>query len=514
MAATSGPLVNDKREIFGWTMYDWANSAFSTTVVTVFLGPYLTSITKAAADANGLVYLLGIPIRYDSYFTYCISFSVVLQAGILPVLGALADYSHLRKRLMQLFCFLGASATILMFFITPGGHWLAGLLFLIANVAFGASIVFYNAYLPSIASEDRRDSVSSAGFALGYAGGGLLLLLNLVMFLYADQLGLTQGMVARISLASAGVWWLGFSFITFAILRPRHAVRPLPPGQNYLTIGYKQLADLMQAPTLLVTALMLMPLVLPPAMIVLRAPLSLILLPIFGPVVVLAIFISRKARVLPEAMKYLTAYLLYNDGIQTVISISAIFAAQELKMPSTNLILVILLIQFVAFGGAYGFNWVARRVGTRNAILLSLVIWSAVVIYAFAGMKDQSLVNIKLGPISIATRAEAEFWILGVVIALILGGSQALSRSLFAQMIPKDQEAEFYSFYEISERGTSWLGTFIFGAVNQLFGSLRLGILSVIFFFVLGLALLPLVNVPKAMEQGKAVSKVAAGAAD
>ncbi len=327
--------------------------------------------------------------------------------------------------------------------------------------------------------------------------------------------GLGRALAARISIGSAGVWWLGFSFITFAILRPRHAVRPLPPGQTYLTIGYKQLADLMQAPTLLVTALMLMPLVLPPAMIVLRAPLSLILLPIFGPIVVLAIFISRKARVLPEAMKYLTAYLLYNDGIQTVISISAIFAAQELKMPSTNLILVILLIQFVAFGGAYGFNWVAQRVGTRNAILLSLVIWSAVVIYAFAGMKDQSLVNINLGPISIATHAEAEFWILGVVIALILGGSQALSRSLFAQMIPKDQEAEFYSFYEISERGTSWLGTFIFGAVNQLFGSLRLGILSVIFFFVFGLVLLPLVNVPKAMEQGKQASKTAAaGAAD
>jgi UMF1 family MFS transporter len=509
MAASSAPMVNDKREIFGWTMYDWANSAFSTTVVTVFLGPYLTNITKAAADANGLVYLLGVPIKYDSYFAYCISASVLLQVTFLPILGALADYSHLRKRLMQFFCFLGAGATILMFFITPGGHWLAGLLFLIANVAFGASIVFYNAYLPSIASEDQRDNVSSAGFALGYAGGGLLLLLNLVMFLFADKLGLSQGMVARISLASAGVWWLGFSFITFTRLQPRHAIRPLPAGETYFSIGFKQLATLMEVPTSLVTILMLLPLAIP-VLFLLRLPVQLSLLPGAGPVLVLVVFIVRKARVLPEAMKYLAAYLLYNDGIQTVIGIAAIFAAQELKMSSTNLILVILMIQFVAFGGAYGFNWIARRLGTRNAILLSLAIWSVVVIYAFAGMKNPAVIQ-ALG----IPQNQFEFWILGFVIAIVLGGSQALSRSLFAQMIPKDQEAEFYSFYEISERGTSWLGTLIFGLVNQQFGSLRLGILSVILFFVCGLVLLPLVNVPKAMEQGKQASKTAAsGAAD
>ncbi|HET8707307.1 MAG TPA: MFS transporter, partial [Pseudomonadales bacterium] len=149
--------TNDKKEIFGWAMYDWANSAFSTTVVTVFLGPYLTAITQAAADPRGLVYLLGVPIRYDSYFTYCVSASVLLEVTFLPILGALADYSHLRKQLMQLFCVIGSAATILMFFILPGGYWLGGLLFLIANLAFGASMVFYNSYLPNIASEGQRD---------------------------------------------------------------------------------------------------------------------------------------------------------------------------------------------------------------------------------------------------------------------------------------------------------------------------------------------------------------------
>ncbi|HMN60673.1 MAG TPA: MFS transporter, partial [Anaerolinea sp.] len=193
------------REIFGWAMYDWANSAFSTTVVTVFLGPYLTSITKAAADASGMIYLLGVPIRYDSFFTYLISASVLLQVTFLPILGALADYSHLRKQLMQLFCVLGSFATIALFFLLPGGHWFGALLFLIANLSFGASIVFYNSYLPNIADEANRDRVSSYGWAMGYLGGGLLLVVNLILYLFSDKIGLSSGLVARISLASAGV---------------------------------------------------------------------------------------------------------------------------------------------------------------------------------------------------------------------------------------------------------------------------------------------------------------------
>jgi len=492
---TENALVNDKREIFGWAMYDWANSAFSTTVVTVFLGPYLTSITKAAADANGLVYLLNYPIKFDSYFTFLISASVLLQVTILPILGALADYSHLRKQLMQLFAILGSAATILMFFITPGGHWFAGLLFLLANIAFGASMVFYNSYLPSIASEERRDSVSSYGWAMGYLGGGLLLLLNLVVYLFKDKLGLDSNMVARLCLASAGVWWLGFSFFTFFRLRSRHAVRPLPQGENYFTIGFKQLSDLMEVPRSTVTLLMMAPLLIP-ILLFTQLPIPIVLLPGAGPIVTMIIFMVKKARTLPEAMKFLAAYLLYNDGVQTVISIAAIFASIELGMESTQLILVILMIQFVAFLGALGFGKAAEKFGTKETILASLVIWSGVTVYAYLGMQSTALVY------GIQER-QLEFWLLGFVLALVLGGSQALSRSLFSQMIPKDQEAEFYSFYEISERGTSWLGTLTFGIVNQMFNSLRLGILSIIFFFIAGLVLLPLVNVKKAMEESK-----------
>ena len=504
--ADNAPLVNDKREIFGWTMYDWANSAFSTTVGTVFLGPYLTAIAEAATkNTGGLLYLGSVPIRFDSFFAYTVSASVLLQVTFLPVLGALADYSHLRKQLLMFFAVLGSVATISMLFIGPSGYWLGAGLFLLANVAFGASIVFYNSYLPSIASEDQRDHVSAVGFAQGYAGGGVLLLLNLVLFLTKDSLGLSSALVAHISLASAGVWWLGFSFFTFTRLRPRHAVRPLPAGESYVTIGFRQLATLLNARLGVVTLLMLLPLLVP-VLILLQLPVQIALLPAAGPIVVMILFIVRKSRTLPEAMKYLTAYLFYNDGIQTVIAVATIFAAQELGMSSTNLILVVLMIQFVAFFGAYAFSYLARAVGARNAILLSLVVWAVVVIFAYAGMKSTALF---LG----MQERQFEFWVMAFVVALVLGGSQALSRSLFSQMIPKDQEAEFFSFYEISERGTSWMGTFVFGLVNQQFGSLRAGILSVIFFFIVGLALLPLVNVAKAMLEGQQASKALSGAA-
>ena len=499
MTASTHPhkIVNDKREIFGWTMYDWANSAFSTTVGTVFLGPYLTSIAEQAANADGFLQLGNFFMRPDSLFAYAVSASVLLQVTFLPLLGALADYSHSRKKLLMAFAMLGSLATTLMYFIDDGGHWFGAGLFIIANLAFGAAVVFYNAYLPDIASEDRRDQVSAAGFGMGYAGGGLLLMLNLLMFMFSDSLGLSGSMVARISLASAGVWWFGFSIVTFRLLLTRHPAKPLPEGQTYVSIGFSQLAALLEVSPRLITTLMLLPLLIP-VFILLKLPLFLSLLPGLGPISVLIIFMVRKARTLPEAIKYLAAYLLYNDGIQTVIAVAAIFAAEELGMEPTNRILVILMIQFVAFGGAYGFGYLARKIGSKSAILISLVIWSVTVVFAYFGMKDMTIVE----SVGIA-RAELEFWVLAFVVALVLGGSQALSRSLFAQMIPHEQEAEFFSFYEVSERGTSWLGTFIFGLVNDRTGSLRTGVLSLIFFFIVGLAILPFVKVDKAIEQGK-----------
>lgn len=449
MSTQTVPQVNDKREIFGWAMYDWANSAFSTTVGTVFLAPYVAALARSAAETAGTetVSFLGIPVAPDSFLPYMISLSVLMQVLFLPILGAIADYSHQRKKMMRAFATIGAVSTILLFFVTIERWWLGGVLYVIANLAFGAAIVFYNAYLPDIASEDERDRVSSYGWAMGYLGGGVLLALNLAFFTFSESLGVPEALAIRINLATAGIWWLGFSFITWKRLRSSNSARTLPKKENYIKVGFKQLRKTM-----------------------------------------------KEIKHFPETLKFLLAYFLYNDGIQTVIAVSSTFAAAPLiqgglALETSTLISVILMIQFMAFGGALLWGKLAKWMGAKQSIILSLIIWSGVVIYAYAGLRGEN--------------ATAQFFVLGAFIALVMGGSQSISRSLFAQMIPSGKEAEYYSFYEISERGTSWLGPLIFGLTNQMFGSLRPALLSLIFFFILGLIILPFVKVDKAIADVK-----------
>ncbi len=421
--------MNDKREILGWTMYDWANSAFSTTVVTTFLGPYLLSL----ADAQGGVNILGYIIKPAAFFPISTSISVGLQVLVLPFLGAIADYTHLKKRMMTLFAYLGAIATLMLFLIQGDLVLLGGLLYIIANVSFGAAVVFYNAFLPDIASPDQRDSVSSKGFAYGYLGGGILLLLNLILFQVMEDTALA----VRINLASAGIWWILFTYLfPHKRLVQRAPARQLPEGESYISHSLRQLFKTMR----------------------------------------------EMYTKYPASLRYLIAYLVYNDGIQTVIVVSTSFAAEELGVGASSLALLVLMIQFVAFAGAFIFNAVAQRVGAKKAIMSSLVIWSGVVIFAYALLYE-----------------EWQLWILGVALALVLGGSQALSRSLFSQMIPQGKEAEYFGFYEISERGTSWVGPLIFGIAVQITGHQRSALVSLIIFFVVGLILLSRVDVKQAM---------------
>jgi UMF1 family MFS transporter len=354
--------------------------------------------------------------------------------------------------MMQIFATIGAGMTMALFLVSGSLWWLGGLFFILANMAFGAAIIFYNSYLPDIASEDQRDRVSSYGWAMGYLGDGLLLALNLAFFFFRDKLGIPTDLAIRINLASAGVWWLGFSFLTWTRLRPRHARRPLPSAETYTSIGFKQLARTI-----------------------------------------------KEIGHFPETLKFLGSFFLYNDGIQTVIAVSSTFAAAPLlrgglALDLNTLTVVILIIQFTAFFGALFWGRLAKWVGAKQAIIISLVTWSGVVIYAYYGLRGDNRV--------------VEFMLLGVIIALVLGGSQAISRSLFAQMIPSGREAEFYSFYEISDRGTSWIGPLLFGLMNQIFGSLRPAILSLIFFFIVGLVTLPFVNEKKAIRDIKDYDEV------
>ena len=416
----------NKREQLGWYFYDWANSAFYTSVVTVFIGPYLTTITRAAADSNGFIYPLGIKVSAGSYFPYLVSLAVVLQVIFLPIAGAIADYSNLKKPMLAVCAYGGAVATMGMYFLEGSRYLLGGTLFLFANLCFGASIVFYNAFLPEISSAKERDHVSSMGWALGYLGGGLLLAVNLWLVSQAATLGLTTEHAVRISLASAGVWWAIFTFIPLATIQKRNASNQLSAGDHYVTIGFKQLRNTI-----------------------------------------------REAQHHPQTLLFLGAYLLYNDGIQTVITLSSQFGQEELKLPIATLTTIILMVQFIAFFGSIIFNYIAKVTGAKNAVLLSLFIWIGTLVYIYAYLQT-----------------EFQFYLLAAVIALVLGGSQALSRSIYSQMIPKDHAAQYFSLYEISDKGTSWIGPLLFGLAYQFTGNYRIAILSLVILFVLGLILL------------------------
>jgi len=432
---------NDAREVFGWKMYDWANSAFYTTVVGALFSPYITRLAQDAVGKGGTVMNLGFlgSVTAESFPTLCVSISVGAQVLLLPILGALGDYSNLKKRLMAVFCYTAVIANALLFFISGNLYLLGGLLFIIANVCFGASMVFYNAFLPEITTEDQRDKVSSRGFAYGYFGGGLLLALNLILVLGAERLGISAGMAVRLSFLSAALWWGGFAIITFRRLKTREAAKQLPPGQSYITAGFVELRSTF-----------------------------------------------KELKRLPHTLKYLIVYLIYNDGIQTVIFASSVFLEQELfRGPNpTFLLSIFLVVQFVAVIGALFFERLASVIKTKNAILVSLFLWAGVVIYAYAFLHNTY-----------------QAWVMAIVIAIVLGGSQALSRSLFSLMIPKGRESSFFGIYEVSERGTSWMGPLLFSIVVARTGSYRQALLSLIVFFVVGLVGLFFINTDRAVHE-------------
>ncbi|GAA1751676.1 MFS transporter [Luedemannella helvata] len=454
-APTAEDQTSTRSERVGWYMYDWANSAFSTTVISVFLGPYLTSIAQTAANcptnADGdvecgerVISALGIPIAPGSLFSYALSLSVILQVVVLPVVGAIADRSGRKKELLAMFAYIGAAATVGLLFLT-GDRFLVGtLLFVLANIAFGASIVVYNSFLPQLAPPDKRDAVSSLGWAMGYVGGGLLLLLNLVaVIVLEDTYG--KGEIARWSIVSAGLWWAAFTTIPLIRLRNRPPVAG-PARGNPLTDGFKQLWHTL-----------------------------------------------KELKTYPLSLFFLLVFLVYNDGIQTVIGVASIYADQYLKLDQAVQLQTILIVQFLAFGGALLLGRVARTYGAWKTVLGSLVLWTIVLGVAY------------FLPVGNA----GAFMMLGALLGIVLGGSQALSRSLFSQLIPKGKEAEYFGIYEISDKGTSWLGPLLFGITYQATGEYKIAIISLIAFFVIGFVGLAAVPMRRAIvEAGNTPPKV------
>jgi UMF1 family MFS transporter len=424
------------REQRGWYLYDWANSTYATSVLLVFLGPYLTVLAKAGADANGYIHPFGIPVDARSLYPYLISISVAGQVVFLPVVGAIADFGHRKKELLALTAFLGAAATVAMFFLQGANYMLGAALLIVSNVSFGASLVVYNSFLPEIAPPEQRDAVSSRGWALGYAGGGALLALNLLLFARAGSLGISETRAFRISLASAGVWWALFTIPVLLALRNRDPAHVPPPGQSRVAVAFRQLANTV-----------------------------------------------RDTRRYPQTLLFLAAYMIYNDAIQTVLAVAGQFGSDGLGIPISQLTTAILMAQFIGVFGAIGFNRLAAWIGAKLAVATSLAIWAAILIYIYAFVFTAF-----------------QFFLVTAGVAIVMGGSQALSRSLFAQLVPAGKEAEYFSIYEISDKGTSWLGPAFYGLALQWTGSYRAAILSLIVFFATGLAILSRVNVEKGVR--------------
>ncbi|NUS77580.1 MAG: MFS transporter [Streptomyces sp.] len=420
-----------RREQRGWYFYDWACSVYSTSVLTVFLGPYLTSVAEDAADADGYVHPLGIPVRAGSFFAYSVSLSVIAAVLVMPLVGAAADRTGRKKPLLAAAAYTGAAATTAMFFLGGDRYLLGGVLLIVANAASAVGTMLYNSYLPQIAPPEERDAVSSRGWAFGYAAGSLVLVVNLVLYTGHESFGLSEGMAVRICLASAGLWWGAFTLVPLRRLRDRRA-----PAREATAPGFRQLAATV-----------------------------------------------RDMRRHPLTLSFLLAYLVYNDGIQTVISQASVYGSEELGLGQSTLIGAVLLVQVLAVAGALGMGRLARTYGAKRTILGSLVAWTVTLAAGYF----------------LPAGAPVWFFVLAAGIGLVLGGSQALSRSLFSHLVPPGKEAEYFSAYEMSDRGMSWLGPLLFGITYQLTGSYRDAIISLVAFFAIGFVLLARVPVRQAI---------------
>jgi MFS transporter, UMF1 family len=440
-AGADGPRSVDpaerRREQRAWYFYDWANSAYVTTTLTVLFSPYLISVAEDAAcggvdSCTADLTILGLPVSPGALPGYVITVTTLLSAVVLPVVGAIADRSSRQRTLLGAFAWVGAVAAALMYLVA-GGNWQLGVgLLFVANLCLGSSLVVYDAILCQIATPDERDHVSSRGWALGYLGGFLLLAVNLALVTLHESLGLSKADAVRVSLGIAGVWWGLFTIIPVLGLRDRPPVNVEPVRGGLVREAFGQLGGTF-----------------------------------------------RHMRGYRNTMLFLLAYLFFNDGIQTVIVNASTYGSKELGFDESQLIVTILLVQLVAFGGALLFGRLAAHFGSHRVVLYSLGVWTLVVVLAFFIPEHQFVL----------------FAALAVLIGIVLGGSQALSRSLFSQLIPRGREAEYFSLYQACERGTSWLGTLVFSLVYQFTHTYRWSIVALVVFFVLGGAILRRVDV-------------------
>ncbi|HKI99555.1 MAG TPA: MFS transporter [bacterium] len=430
------------RERVGWIAYDWANSAFVLCVITVIGSAYFVGVFEAAAHNAGhlavgpapAMRIGGVAVTAEAAWSLVVGLSAAIVAFSSPLLGAIADGGGHKMRFLRAYCLTGAVATACLWVGMP--WWAVGLLVLIGNVGFEGGNVFYNAFLPEIAGPAEQDAVSSGGYAFGYIGGVLALILALIFFVPP------RGDVHNAFLL-VGAWWAGFALVTFALVPERGATRSRPAGVGPVRGAWREVRTTL----------------------------------------------GHVAR-MPQAALFLGAFLLYNDGIATLISNATPYALQNIYLDRAltqhitlnELIPAIIMIQIIAFPGSLFCGWLATRYGEKAALYFSLVVFAGVVTYG-----------------QVVTQL-AEFYVMCALIGVVLGGSQAISRSLFASFVPAGRNAEFFAFFALSSKFSAMLGPLVYGALLLLTGETRLALLSLTVFFVAGGVLLYFVNI----ERGRA----------
>ena len=417
---SSGMIKNDKKILRGWSMFDWANSVYSLVISTAVFPPYFSSV------APDTIKFLGTEIESEASYSFSISLSFLIIAIMTPILSGIADHSGRRLKFMKVFTLIGSLGCMgLFFFSGPDTAKLALIFFMIGTIGYGGSRVFYNSFLPVIASSDRFDKVSAQGYAYGYIGSVILLLIILAMIQFSGQLGFASDASAiRIGFVLVGIWWFGFAYLTYRVLPTDNKT---PYSSQFMSDGFSEIRK-----------------------------------------------VYRVIRKDSEIVKFLGSYFFFIAGVNVVIYLAAVFAEKELGFGQSQLIMLILLLQFVAMVGAYFFAYLSRIKGNKFSLMVQIIIWIVICIVAYY------------------VHSANNFYFLAIFVGLVFGGIQSLARATYSKMIPADDSslASFFSFYDVLTYLAIMSGTFVFGLVGQLTGNLRYSILATGVFFVISLIIL------------------------
>lgn len=422
---TGAPPLNNPVTVRAWYMYDWANSVYSLVITSAIFPVYYKAVTRTG-DSD-FVNFLGFRLLNSNLYSYALSFSFLIVAAILPLLSGMADYSGRKKTFMKFFVWLGAVSCMgLAFFTGTDTLWLGILFSMTASIGYSGSLVFYNAYLPEVVTEDRYDITSARGFSMGYYGSVIMMILCLVLITNYSSFGFTsEGQATRAAFVLVGLWWIAFSLIPFSRL-PDNPFDVKPSG-NIWSQGYAEISKVWQS-------------------------------------------LSH----LPDLKRFLVAYFFYNMGVQTVMYLSALFGTDVLGLEDTKLIGIILTIQLVGALGAFLFSRLSMRSGNRTALLVMIAIWIGICVEAYF------------------IQTEYHFYALAVIVGLVMGGIQSLSRATYSKLIPQNtiDHASYFSFYDVTYNLSIVVGTFSYGLINQITGSMRYSALGLGLYFILGMAFL------------------------